>query len=147
MRLMCYAPIDWLDVVAMRVEGAARSWVNAVLQDISKGHRPVFRTWAQFRDAMVQRFEPVNEVEEARKQLRALRQTGRVSGYVQKFRELQYWLPGMTDEEAFHTFISGLQPHLQEHVGGCYCQGPVSGGLSWRRRGHDGKQRTQNVPK
>ena len=34
--------------------------------------------WAQFRDAMVQRFEPVTEVEEASKQLRALRQTGGV---------------------------------------------------------------------
>ena len=67
MRLMRYAPTDWLDVVAMRVEGAASSWVNAVLQDISKGHRPIFHTWAQFRDTMVQRFEPVTEVEEARK--------------------------------------------------------------------------------
>ena len=76
MQLMCYAPTDWLDVVAMRVEGAASSWVNAVLQEISEGCRPVFRTWAQFRDAMVQRFKPVTEVEEARKQLRALRQTG-----------------------------------------------------------------------
>ena len=37
MRLMRYTPTDWLDVVAMRVEGAASSWVNAVLQDISEG--------------------------------------------------------------------------------------------------------------
>ena len=72
-RLMSYAPTDWFDVVAMRVEGVASSWVNAVLQDISQGRRPVFRTWAQFRDAMVQRFEPVIEVKEACKQLRALR--------------------------------------------------------------------------
>ena len=75
MRLMHYAPIDWLDVVAIRVEGAASSWVNAVLQDVAVGHRPVFRTWAQFKEAMVQRFESVVEVEEARKLLRALRQT------------------------------------------------------------------------
>ena len=31
MRLMRYAPTNWLDAVAMRVEGAASSWVNAVL--------------------------------------------------------------------------------------------------------------------
>ena len=31
MRLMRYAPTDWLNVVAMRVEGAVSSWVNAVL--------------------------------------------------------------------------------------------------------------------
>ena len=109
---MRYAPTDWIDVVAMRVEGAASSWVNAVLQDISEGRRPVFHTWAQFRDAMVQRFEPVMEVEEAHKQRQGLRQTSRVAGYAQKFRELQYRLLGMTDEEAFHAFISGLQPHL-----------------------------------
>ena len=31
MRLMKYSPSDWLDIVAMMVEGAASSWVNAVL--------------------------------------------------------------------------------------------------------------------
>ena len=67
MRLMRYALLIGSMLVAMRVEGAASSWVNAVLQEISEGRRPVFRTWAQFRDAMVQRFEPVTEVEEARK--------------------------------------------------------------------------------
>ena len=53
MKLMRCAPTDWLDVVAMRVEGVASSWVNVVLQDMSAGHRPVFRTWAQFKEAMV----------------------------------------------------------------------------------------------
>ena len=53
MKLMRYTPTNWLDVVAMRVEGAASSYVNAVLQDVVVGHRPVFCTWAQFRDAMV----------------------------------------------------------------------------------------------
>ena len=66
---MRYAPTDWLDVVTMRVEGATSSWVNAVMQDVAVGRRPVFRTWAQFKEAMVQRFELVTEVEEARKQL------------------------------------------------------------------------------
>ena len=151
MRLMRYAPTDWLDVVAMRVEGAASSWVNAVLQEISEGRRPVFRTWAQFRDAMVQRFEPVTEVEEARKQLRALRQTGRVAGYVQKFQELQYRLPGMTDEEAFHAFLSGLQPHLQEHVG-AHVQGDLEAAIAMAQRlevyrGGDGAKTSGKGPK
>ena len=46
-------PTDWLDVVAMRVEGAASSWVNAVLQDISAGRRPIFCTCVQFKEVMV----------------------------------------------------------------------------------------------
>ena len=85
MQLMCYAPTNWLDVVAMRVEGVARSWVNAALWDVAEGCRPVFRTWAQFKEAMVQQFKLVMEVEEVRKQLRALKQIGWVAGYIQKF--------------------------------------------------------------
>ena len=45
MRLMRYSPSDWLDIVAMRVEGATSSWVNAVLQDVAAGCRPAFLTW------------------------------------------------------------------------------------------------------
>ena len=48
MRLMRYSPSDWLDIVAMRVEGAASSWVNAVLQDVIAGRRAAFLTWRQF---------------------------------------------------------------------------------------------------
>ena len=54
MKLMLYAPTNWLDVVAMWVEGVASSWVNAVLQDVVAGCKPVFCTWAQFKNAMVQ---------------------------------------------------------------------------------------------
>lgn len=42
MKLMRYAPTDWLDVIAMRVESVASSWVNVVLQNSGgpKGFRP-----------------------------------------------------------------------------------------------------------
>ena len=70
-RLMKYSPADWLDIMAMRVEGATSSWVNAVLQDVAAGHKAAFLTWCSFTQAMIHRFEPVTEVEEARKQLRA----------------------------------------------------------------------------
>ena len=48
MRLMKYSPSGWLDIMARRVEGAASSWVNAVLQDVAVGHRVAFLTWRQF---------------------------------------------------------------------------------------------------
>ena len=67
MKLMCYTPTDWLDVVAMWVEGAASSWVNAILQDVVAGHRPMLRTWTQFRNVMVQRLKLVTKVEEVEK--------------------------------------------------------------------------------
>ena len=117
MRLMKYAPTDWLDVVAMCVDGAASSWVNAVLQEVATRRRQAFRTWGQFKVATIHQFESITEIEDACRQLRALKQTGRVGGYIQCFQELQHCLPSMTDEEDFHAFLFGLVPHLQEHVG------------------------------
>ena len=117
MRLMKYPRSDWLDVIAMRVEGAASSWMNATLLSIKRGQRARFIDWDDFSSAMIAQFEPVTELEEARKALRALKQTGKVATYIQKFQELQCRLPGMNAEEAFSTFLSGLTPHLQEHVG------------------------------
>ena len=66
-RLMRYAPTDWLDVATMQVEGVASSWVNSTLQAVVASPRLAFPTWTQFKEAMVQQFELVTEVEEARK--------------------------------------------------------------------------------
>ena len=49
----------------MRVEGAASSWVNEVLQDVAGGHKAAFLTWSQFIQAMIHWFEPMTETEEA----------------------------------------------------------------------------------
>ena len=65
MRLMKYSPFDWLDIVAMRVEGVASSWVNAVLQDVAAGRKVAFLTCYNFTQAMIHRFEPMTEDEEA----------------------------------------------------------------------------------
>ena len=80
-----------------------------------------------------------------------MRQSGRVTGYVQKFQELQYRLPRMTDEEAFHSFISGLQPHLQEHVW-AHVQGDLEAAIAMAQRpevyrGGDGAKTTTKGPK
>ena len=39
----------------------------------------------------------------------------------------------MTDEEAFHAFIFGLQPHLQEHVG-AHVQGDMEAAITMAQR-------------
>ena len=67
MRLMKYPVTDWLDVVAMRVDGAASSWMNAQLAQIERGQQRRFQDWDDFRAAMIAAFEPVTETEEARK--------------------------------------------------------------------------------
>ena len=48
MRLMKFPQADWLDIVAMRVEGAASSWMNAALVSIERNQRPRFLDWTDF---------------------------------------------------------------------------------------------------
>ena len=57
----------------------------------------------------------------------------------------------MTDEEAFHTFLSGLQPHLQEHVG-AHVQGDLEAAIAMAQclevyRGGDGAKAGEKGPK
>ena len=67
MWLMQYSPSNWLDIVAMRVEGAASPWVNAMQQDVDTSRRAAFLTCRQFTQAIIHRFELVTEIEEAQK--------------------------------------------------------------------------------
>ena len=57
----------------------------------------------------------------------------------------------MTDEEAFHAFLSGLQPHLQEHVG-ADVQGDVEAAITMALRlevyrGRDSAKASRKGPK
>lgn len=83
-----------------------------MLQDIETGKRTLFIEWKDSKAAMCVAFELVIPTEESRRQLRNLRETGTVRAYVQHFCKLQYRLPGMSDEEAFLTFLVGLSPHI-----------------------------------
>ena len=57
----------------------------------------------------------------------------------------------MTDEEAFHAFLSRLQLHLQEHVG-AHMQGDLEAAIAMAQRlevyrGGDGAKTTGKDPK
>ena len=57
----------------------------------------------------------------------------------------------MTDEEAFHTFLSGLQPHVQEHVG-AHVLGDLEAAIAMAQRlevyrGGDGAKAGEKGPK
>ena len=57
----------------------------------------------------------------------------------------------MTDEEVFHAFLSGLQPHLQDHVG-AHVQGDLEAAIAMAQhlevyRGGDGAKASGKGPK
>lgn len=117
MRLMRYDEVDYVDIVGTRLEGPASSWLNGEQQRIARGARPNFRDWTSFKAELVAAFEPTTEEEAARAQIMSLKQTGRVAGYLQKFRDLKYKIPGMTDAEAYALFVNGLQPAVRGQIG------------------------------
>ena len=67
--------------------------------------------------ALRKNFAPLDDEEDARRQLKELRQTGSVAGYTAKFNELTYRIPGLTDRDKFSAYHLGLIPRLQAEVG------------------------------
>ena len=61
---------------------------------------------------MIYAFEPMTEMETARRQIIELRHIGCVSGYIQRFCTLRYKIPSMTEEEAHSLFLQGLDARL-----------------------------------
>ena len=82
---------------------------------------------------MTRAFEPATVVEEARQQILNLRQTGRVTGYVQRFRELLYKIPEMTEEESYTLFVRGLKPEVKTSVG-INVPGGLEDAITWAQR-------------
>ena len=83
----------------------ASSWVNAVLQDVAAGCKPVFCTSAQLKEAMVQQFKVVTEVHEVRKELQAVKvRLVELWATSRSSKELQNQLPGMTDRGSIPCF-------------------------------------------
>ena len=66
---------------------------------------------------MIRAFEPTTDDALARQQLAALKQTGRVAGYIQKFREIRGRIQDMSVQDEFAAFIRGLQPRIKTQVG------------------------------
>ena len=107
---MRYPADTWIEVVATRLTDAAEAWFNGESQQIDTGARRDWRSWAAFCQEMIIAFEPMTEI--VRTQIIELRQTGHVSGYIQRFRTLRYKIPSMTEDEAYTLFLRGLGADL-----------------------------------
>lgn len=85
------------------------------MQGVADGsNQTVLNTWAGFRKALVDRFQPANVERVARDRLIDLRQDGTVVKYASIFQQLLLKCPdiGVTDQK--HRFIRGLKPKIRE---------------------------------
>lgn len=114
---MRYAEADYIDIVATRTEGAAASWLSHEQLAIERRTRTPWRSWENFRDEMVRAFEPTTDEAMARHQMAALKQTGKIAGYIQRFREIRGRIQDMSEQDEFAAFVRGLQPRIRSQVG------------------------------
>ena len=114
---MRYSESDYIDVVATRMDGAATSWLNHEQLAIEAGRRQPWRTWDAFCRELVKAFEPLTDEAVARQQLAVLKQTRKIAGYIQKFREIRGRILDMSVQDEFAAFIRGLQPRIKNQVG------------------------------
>ena len=117
MSLMNYPREQWILISSTRLEGHVSSWFSAQQKSIQQGQRTPWLSWEQYSQDLIKTFAPLDEEEDARRQLKELKQTGRVSGYTAKFNELCYKVPDMTEKDKFSMYFLGLVPRLQGEVG------------------------------
>ena len=99
-KLIPHLADTWIKAMSTRLIEVAKAWINDDSQRIEVGARCDWRSWAEFRQEMVVVFEPITEMEIARRQNIELRQTGCVSGYIQRLCTLRYKIPSIMEEEA-----------------------------------------------
>ena len=114
---MNYLANKWVLITLTRLEGHALSWYTAHAQSVQKGAGRDWNDWAEFVRALRKTFAPLDNEEDAHRQLKELHQTGRVARYTRKFNELTYRTPGLTDKDKFSAYHLGLIPRLQAEVG------------------------------
>lgn len=92
-------------IAASFFTGPAALWWRMRIPDDGLG---AAETWNQLRLAVRQHFKPARAEANARDRLAKLRQKGRLTTYVMRFRELIVQIPSMTDDEKLHRFLEGL---------------------------------------
>ena len=98
-----------IGATAMPLEGAAMTWYNGIKQQVTSNVHADWANYTEFRDELLNAFEPMSEIGRARTAIRNLRKMGRITGYIQKFRDLQFQIPDMPNPEAILSFCCWIE--------------------------------------
>ena len=71
------------------------------------------RFWRDLKHLLVEQFQVFNHITDVRDRYQALRQTGTVSAYINKFRSLVVELHNEPEELQIYQFLKGLKPEIQ----------------------------------
>lgn len=110
-------PTQWVEITGTRLEKGASTWFMAEKARIRNGQRANWANWQEFRRELITTFAPQTDEEQARKSLKTLKQTGSVQNYLQRFRELQFRIPTMSETDIFSAFMDGLKADVRKQIG------------------------------
>lgn len=98
------------------LRGAAATWWFNKLRAANAEETLAWSDWDTFAEMLKKEFEPVNPVRVARRRLDEIRQRYSVQQYVKEFRDITQQIPGITNEELLHRFITGLKETVRRDV-------------------------------
>ena len=101
-----------LRTVPLFLGDVATLWWRRVCEDIARERRAAVTTWRDFKAELKRQFYPEHATDEARRQLRRLKQSGTVREYVKSFTELMFEIPDMADQNTLFTHIRGWPSQL-----------------------------------
>lgn len=101
---------------ALLLEGPASTWWTNIRAGARTNAGVVPTTWADFRTALCDRFQPVTEARLARQQLRKLAQTRGLQTYINEFQDLALKVPEMDEGTKMDSFCFGLRPDCRQYV-------------------------------
>jgi hypothetical protein len=94
----------------------AADWWRGVSQAITAGLQSPIHSWAEFKARLTAHFQPVNEEDFARQQIRILKQTGGVRDYVSRYQALILQIPSMDERSKVDNFTAGLKTDVRHWV-------------------------------
>ena len=104
-----------LRYVVNYLQGKAASWYSSYKMDLEKAGTPM-TTWAEFKTAMRDRFQPIGSADIARESLDRSQQTGSVASYTEHFYRCMTYLKDMSDAHQIHQYRRGLKKEIRQEV-------------------------------
>ena len=94
----------------------AAVWWRLYCADVENGRAPMINNWAELKNLMLSRFTEINRIVAIKDRYHQLSQTGSVSTYISRFRELVVELPDETEWDRVYQFLKGLKPAIQANT-------------------------------
>lgn len=109
-------PMDRVHFAATLLRDAAADWWRGVSIAVAAQNRQPVQDWDDFKQQITKHFQPIDEEDFARQQIRTVKQSGGIREYVVKFQNLILQIPTMDERSRVDAFTAGLHVDARRWV-------------------------------